>query len=369
MHSAKGVEGNALVLEFDLAKTAGYAAATRQLPTTLPEDYEISFWMRAEAGRNHFEVKFVDASGDNVWWFRRANYQFSGDWQQVRIKRRQIDFAWGPTTDRTLRQFQSIEFVLERRRRRRQGQPVVRSPVAEAAARRSAPLRRRRREHRPKRTRHTARRSPSTARRARCGAAREPTPAPQTFEIDLQGRARVRRHRDRLGARAARAALFDRDVARRQPLDEGSHHRREQWRPRLAPDAGVGSALHPRDDARSGPRRRHRRAVTCATWSSALRRTRSSARWRSRPDAAVIRGRTSTSRSTGRSSASTATRRRACCPRTARSKCARAAISIEPFVRTRSGLAHVGRRRPSVTRSPTATCRSRASSGSIARSS
>ncbi len=112
VHSAKGVEGNALVLEFDLANTAGYAAATRQLPTTLPDDYEISFWMRAEAGRNNFEVKFVDASGDNVWWFRRANYQFSGEWQQIRIKRRQIDFAWGPTTDRTLRKFQSIEFVL-----------------------------------------------------------------------------------------------------------------------------------------------------------------------------------------------------------------------------------------------------------------
>ena len=112
VHGAKGVEGNALVLEFDLAKTAGYAAATRVLPTTLPDDYEISFWMRAEAGRNHLEVKFVDASGDNVWWFRRANYQFSGDWQQVRIKRRQVEFAWGPSNDRALRQFQSIEFLV-----------------------------------------------------------------------------------------------------------------------------------------------------------------------------------------------------------------------------------------------------------------
>ncbi|MGH8186635.1 MAG: discoidin domain-containing protein, partial [Steroidobacteraceae bacterium] len=112
VHGAKGVEGNSLVLEFDLANTAGYAAATRVLPTTLPEDYELSFWMRAEAGRNHFEVKLVDASGDNVWWFRRANYDFSGEWQQVRIKRRQIEFAWGPTADKTLRQFQSIEFVV-----------------------------------------------------------------------------------------------------------------------------------------------------------------------------------------------------------------------------------------------------------------
>lgn len=112
VRAAKGIQGNALVLDFDLANTAGYAAATRVLPTVLPEDYEISFWMRAEAGRNHFEVKFVDASGDNVWWYRRANYNFTGEWQQVRIKRRQIEFAWGPTEDRTLRAFNSIEFVL-----------------------------------------------------------------------------------------------------------------------------------------------------------------------------------------------------------------------------------------------------------------
>src|SRR5262245_6254117 len=64
VHGAKGMQGGALVLEFDLSGTAGYAAATRPLSVTLPEDYEISFWMRGEAGRNHFEVKFVDASGD-----------------------------------------------------------------------------------------------------------------------------------------------------------------------------------------------------------------------------------------------------------------------------------------------------------------
>lgn len=112
VHNAKGVDGNALVLEFNLNNTAGYAAATRKLPVELPEDYEISFWMRGEAGRNHFEMKFVDASGDNVWWFRRANFQVTGDWQQIRIKKRQIEFAWGPTEDRTLKSFAGIEFVV-----------------------------------------------------------------------------------------------------------------------------------------------------------------------------------------------------------------------------------------------------------------
>jgi F5/8 type C domain-containing protein len=112
VRSAKGLDGNALVLQFDLANTAGYAAATRKLATTLPPDYEISFWLRGEAGRNNLEVKFVDESGDNVWWYRRADFRFSGEWQQVRIKRRQIEFAWGPAADRTLRAFASIEFVI-----------------------------------------------------------------------------------------------------------------------------------------------------------------------------------------------------------------------------------------------------------------
>lgn len=112
VHGAKGVEGGALVLEYDLNRTAGYAVATKPLAVTLPEEYEMTFWMRGEAGRNHFEMKFVDASGDNVWWFRRPNFQVSGDWQQIRIKRRQIEFAWGPTNDRTLRAFSSIELVL-----------------------------------------------------------------------------------------------------------------------------------------------------------------------------------------------------------------------------------------------------------------
>jgi hypothetical protein len=66
--------------------------------------------MRGEAGRNHFEMKFVDASGFNVWWYRKPNFEFSGDWQQIRIKRRQIEFAWGPTENKTLREFDSLEF-------------------------------------------------------------------------------------------------------------------------------------------------------------------------------------------------------------------------------------------------------------------
>ena len=102
VHHAHGVHGPALRLDFDFAGTAGYAIARRELPLVLPENYEISFWIRADAAVNTFQLKLVDASGDNVWWFNRPNIELPPAWQLVRIKKRHIHFAWGPTSDRTL---------------------------------------------------------------------------------------------------------------------------------------------------------------------------------------------------------------------------------------------------------------------------
>ena len=99
-------------LDFDLGGTAGYAIARRALPLDLPENYAITFWMRADAPVNDFQVKFVDTSGDNVWWYNRPNFVFPGEWRQVTIKKRQIEFAWGPATDHALRHVATIEIAI-----------------------------------------------------------------------------------------------------------------------------------------------------------------------------------------------------------------------------------------------------------------
>jgi len=104
VHPAQGLHGPALRLDFDLAGTAGYAVAHRSLPLTLPENYEISFWVRADAAVNTFQLKLIDASGENVWWVNRSNFEFPREWQLIRINKRDIHFAWGPTSDRTLRE-------------------------------------------------------------------------------------------------------------------------------------------------------------------------------------------------------------------------------------------------------------------------
>ena len=112
LQPAPGPDGPALRLDFDLAGTAGYAGARRALPLDLPPRYEISFDLRADAPVNTLQVKLVDASGENVWWVNRPDVQFPQEWQRVTIKQRQIEFAWGPTKDRTLRHAAALELVV-----------------------------------------------------------------------------------------------------------------------------------------------------------------------------------------------------------------------------------------------------------------
>ena len=107
-----GYIGNALGLEFDFQGGAGYAIARKAFDATLPEDYEFSFWIRGQSLPNNFEFKLVDESGENVWWSNRRNFEFPQSWTQVRIRRRHVEFAWGPTTDRVLRRVAAIEFVV-----------------------------------------------------------------------------------------------------------------------------------------------------------------------------------------------------------------------------------------------------------------
>ncbi|HEX4481340.1 MAG TPA: discoidin domain-containing protein [Rudaea sp.] len=107
-----GEIGQAMRLQFDFAGVNGYATARRKLPLDLTENFELSFWIRGEAGINNLQFKLVDDSGANVWWINRPDFTFPHDWQQIRIKKRQIDFAWGPTTDRSLKHIASIEFVV-----------------------------------------------------------------------------------------------------------------------------------------------------------------------------------------------------------------------------------------------------------------
>lgn len=109
---AAGRNGQALRFDFDLGTSSGYIAARRALPLTFKGDYEISFWIRADAPVNNFELKLVDASGDNVWWVKRPDFAIGAEWRKVTFKKRHFAFAWGPAKDQTLRRTEQLEFVV-----------------------------------------------------------------------------------------------------------------------------------------------------------------------------------------------------------------------------------------------------------------
>ena len=109
--SARSFEGG-LRLDYDFSRGSGYAFVRRPLPLDLPDNFELRFRLRGQGPANALEIKLTDASGENVWWHRKADYVPPGEWTTIRIKRRQIDFAWGPTQDRILRRAAAIEFVV-----------------------------------------------------------------------------------------------------------------------------------------------------------------------------------------------------------------------------------------------------------------
>lgn len=112
--------GQGMRLSFDFSGTSGYAVARRdltekerrELAEGLAKNFELAFQLRGEAPVNNFELKLLDATGDNVWWYHRRDQELSGPWRRVVVKKRQIEFAWGPIADKTLREVAAIEVVI-----------------------------------------------------------------------------------------------------------------------------------------------------------------------------------------------------------------------------------------------------------------
>jgi hypothetical protein len=108
----KGIAGNAIRFDYDFTKGTGYGGIQKLFPIDLPDNYEFTFYLKADSPANNFEIKFIDSTGNNVWWVNNRNYTFPGDWKKISIKKRHINFAWGPTSDQNLKRIDRIEFTI-----------------------------------------------------------------------------------------------------------------------------------------------------------------------------------------------------------------------------------------------------------------
>ncbi|WP_425490934.1 discoidin domain-containing protein [Luteimonas panaciterrae] len=112
LRKVESAQGDALCLDYDFNGVSGYAGIQRNLAIDYPENYAFSFRLRGDSPANDLQMKFIDASGDNVWWVNRPKYEFPKQWTEVRYKKRHIDKAWGPDPDRVLRRSTKLEFTI-----------------------------------------------------------------------------------------------------------------------------------------------------------------------------------------------------------------------------------------------------------------
>jgi len=79
----KGMTGNALRFDYDFTKCTGYGGIQKLFPFDLPDNYEFTFYLKAESPANNFEIKFIDSTGNNVWWVNNRNYNFPSVWKKI----------------------------------------------------------------------------------------------------------------------------------------------------------------------------------------------------------------------------------------------------------------------------------------------
>lgn len=105
--------GSALRFDFTLAGHGAWVIARRDLEATLPPHYVAVLELRG-AGDDPVELqlKLVDPSGANVWWWRRAGFVPGAAPSRVVLRRASLEFAWGPASGGDPKTVRAIELAL-----------------------------------------------------------------------------------------------------------------------------------------------------------------------------------------------------------------------------------------------------------------
>ncbi len=108
-----GVSGRALRFDIEFTKGSGYGGVIHNCDLPLPENYEITFLMRASVPVNNFEFKVSDDSaGEDIWWVNTRNFNYPRMWKSMAVKKRHLSFAWGPHPSTKPDRLRRIELVV-----------------------------------------------------------------------------------------------------------------------------------------------------------------------------------------------------------------------------------------------------------------
>lgn len=123
----------------------GWAIARREVDLELTENWAITFLVGGQGQVQHLELKLIDETGENVYWHVRRDFTFPTTFTELRSKKRQVQFAWGPGgADNPLHHVKAIEIAVTAGSGgtgsvwiddlRLESIPVSRGPVPEPAA-------------------------------------------------------------------------------------------------------------------------------------------------------------------------------------------------------------------------------------------
>ena len=108
-----GHTGMGLRIDYDLGNSSGYVIIRKEIPLTLPANFAFTFQLLGEGPRNDFELKLVDPTGENVWWWRQRDFSWPTAWQQMTIRRSRFELAWGTSPKAKLSKIGAIEFAIK----------------------------------------------------------------------------------------------------------------------------------------------------------------------------------------------------------------------------------------------------------------
>lgn len=104
-------EGAGMRVVYDLGDAQTYAVVQRDVDLALPSNYEIRFTIEGDAPRNHFEFKAIDADG-NTFLKAWRNLKVTGKPQELRVRRRELRYGWGPDREAELNRAVRLEFAV-----------------------------------------------------------------------------------------------------------------------------------------------------------------------------------------------------------------------------------------------------------------
>ncbi len=106
-----GVPSSGLRFDFSLVGPRGWAIARLEVSASLPEHYVVMLRLRGQASRNELQLKLVDPSAANVWWWRR-DLALTRKTETLVLRKASLEFAWGPASGGEPRDIGAVEIAL-----------------------------------------------------------------------------------------------------------------------------------------------------------------------------------------------------------------------------------------------------------------